>query len=106
MAGSISYSLMDADCPHYMAWYDEKNRDVARVRVDDEESFYIFLTQYLLSGQETPPSQELVAMYQEKYRSEHYLHSLRLTQGLEIYKNEELISQPEDGGWDQVEILL
>ncbi len=105
MAGSISYTLMDQDCPHYMVWYDEKNRDITRIRVDDEESFYLFLTQYL-AGQGANPPESLMTMYQEKYKSEHYLHSLRLTQEMEVYKDEERIFQPRDGEWNQVEILL
>lgn len=39
---SLSFSLMDQKCSHYVAWYDISINDIVRARVDDEEGFYIF----------------------------------------------------------------
>lgn len=44
---SLSFSLMDQKCPHYVAWYDTAINDIVRARVDDEEGFYIFLNSFL-----------------------------------------------------------
>ena len=37
MVISISFGLVEKQCPHYIAWYDEKEHDLIRVRVDTEE---------------------------------------------------------------------
>lgn len=44
---SLSFSLMDQKCSHYVAWYDTAINDIVRARVDDEEGFYIFLNSFL-----------------------------------------------------------
>lgn len=44
---SLSFSLMDQKCSHYVAWYDISINDIVRARVDDEEGFYIFLNSFL-----------------------------------------------------------
>lgn len=43
LAASISLALVKQKCPHYAAWYDRVERDVVRLRVDEEEDLYQFL---------------------------------------------------------------
>lgn len=91
---SISFSLMDAGCAHYAAWYSNSQKDLVRVRVDDEESLFSFLSGYL---EETFQKQEndLERLYQEKYRGENYLFALSLDERLRLLKNgERMISFP------------
>lgn len=96
IGAALSFSLMDAGCPHYVAWYEEQTKDVTRIRVDDEESYYLFFSYYLKEqGGQTPKN--LLERYNEKYRAEHYLYSLHVTQTLALYKNKELICQFRDG---------
>ena len=90
IAGSLSFSLMDQGCPHYVSWYDEKKRDITRIRVDDDESFYSFFARYLTEQGGCPPA-DMELLYRDKYTSEHYLHSLRITQELMLYKNGEVL---------------
>lgn len=81
-AASLSFCLMDLDCPHYVAWYGSYQQDVVRMRVDDEESFYeAFL--YLLreEGRNRVSSMDLQARYREKYNGEPVLHHIRVTAG-------------------------
>ena len=92
VASSLSFSLMDAGCPHYVAWYEEKNRDITRIRVDDEESYFYYLTDYLQEQGSTAP-QDVVTLYGEKYRSEHYIYALRLTETNMLYLQDEKIAQ-------------
>jgi uncharacterized protein (DUF58 family) len=74
---SISYSLMDAGCPHFAVWKSAGSNDILRTRVDDEESYYMFLTAFLQDAvYETP--QNLKAEYLRKYRGEHYLHEISI----------------------------
>ncbi len=90
IAGSLSFSLLDLGCPHYVSWYDEKRRDITRIRVDDEESFYTLFARYL-TEQGSCPLTDMELLYRDKYTLEHYLHSLRLTQELLLFKNGELL---------------
>ena len=72
---SLSFTLMDAKCAHYVAWQSSSRSDVLRLRVDDEESFYLALTTYM---QDVTAQKEmgLVERYREKYKGEQYLHSV------------------------------
>lgn len=97
---SISFSLMDAGCPHYAAWYSSGSRDVVRVRVDNEESLYVFLSCYL---EETFQEQQkdLEEAYREKYRGEPYLFLLHLDEKLRLLKNQEQIMAFGTEGWEE-----
>ncbi len=87
---AISFSLMDAGCPHYAVWYSSRREDIVRVRVDDEESLFLFLSSYL---EETFQKQtrDLVSAYQDKYKGEHYLFAFQLDECLRLRKNGEII---------------
>ena len=92
IAASLSYSLMDAGCPHYVAWYDRETADVARVRVDDEESLFYFIG-VLMGIRWQQPEEDLVQMYTEKYRQERFAWSLALDETLVLKRNHEVLKQ-------------
>lgn len=95
---SICYSLMDTGCPHYVVWYGGK--DVMRMRVEDEESLYVFLSVYLeQSFQED--TKDLLEAYKEKYRGEPFLHTVSLNEKLEVKKNGEKIAVLAGTDWEQ-----
>ncbi len=106
---SISFSLMDAGCPHYAAWYSSRRGDIVRVCVDGEESLYLFLNCYL---EETFQKYEgnLMELYREKYRGENYLFSLELDERLELRKNQNKIAEFRVKNWKEklaeLEIVL
>ena len=106
---SISFSLMDAGCAHYAAWYSSRRGDLVRVRIDDEESLYLFLSGYL---EETFQTQEknLTESYQEKYRGENYLYTLQLDERLQLLKNGERILRFHLEDWktelNELELIL
>lgn len=87
---SISYSLMDAGCPHYVAWFSGQTMDLVRIRVDDEESFYQFLAFYL-NEKEDKGQEDIQALYKEKYRSELILHHIVLNEKMEIRLDKKLL---------------
>lgn len=73
-AASLSFSLMDMKCTHYAAWFSKSRNDVVRVRVKDEEDYYLFMTSYM---QDDGASQvDIKERYREKYKGEQYLHLL------------------------------
>ena len=89
LIASLSFSLMDQKCPHFVAWYSEKEERVRRIRVDDEESFYIFLDVYL---REVIPSEKNIREeYKNAFRNEWYLQDLTINEKLELYQNGEFL---------------
>lgn len=91
-AASISFSMMDAGCPHYVVWYDDVTQDIVRVRVTEEESFFEFLGS-LMRVNWRKPKEELMARYQERYRSELYVWRVSLSDDLELKKESEVLAK-------------
>ena len=92
MAG-LSFSLMDQKCAHYVAWYSEEDAEIVRSRVDDEESFYLFLYRFLKV--QAQKKVDVVQAYKEKYRYENLVHLLVVTMDLEIKCEGEIIGKAE-----------
>lgn len=69
MVISISFGLVEKQCPHYIAWYDEKEHDLIRVRVDTEEKVYYFIL-LLYGAVQSREKMDIALLYQEKYRGE------------------------------------
>ena len=69
MVISISFGLVEKQCPHYIAWYDEKEHDLIRVRVDKEERVYYFIL-LLYGAVQSREKMDIALLYQEKYRGE------------------------------------
>ena len=91
LIASLSYCLMDNKCPHFVAWYSKEKEDIRRIRVDDEESFYLFLNCYLKEADYA--NKDIRSEYREKYKSEWYLYDISVNEKLEIRKNGEFITQ-------------
>ncbi len=84
LAVSVSYALLDADCPHVVGWYDAQLQDLVRMRVDTEEDFYEWQVQYL-SAAAARRACDVETRYREKYRGEQYLHIVRIEPEHSIY---------------------
>lgn len=74
---SLSFSLLEWECPHYVAWYSGYRQDVTRMRVDSEESFYEALL-HLMREQGSRNSPDIGRCYREKYSGEPVLHCVRV----------------------------
>lgn len=102
MITSLSYSLMDASCPHFVVWNSKAQKDLIRTRVDDEESFYMFLTTFMQDAVfdgDVDPEEE----YRRKYRGEFYLHELRVNHdGIPVLNKTPVIRNEKE----QIELLL
>lgn len=92
-AVGMSFSLMDGGCAHFVAWYSISRNDVIRTRVDDEESFYLFLVNYM---QDCSPKAtlDLVDRYREKYRGERGVYEF-IFEGGHITKNGDILTQSD-----------
>lgn len=106
---SLSFSMMNAGCPHYVIWYDGEEKDVKRQRVDDEESLFIFIDT-LMKVKWIKYEENLFWRYQEKYHREPYVHAFYLDTDLRLKKNTEMINQLSkkklEKSLEQVELLL
>lgn len=91
-AASISFSMTDAGCAHYVVWYEAKTMDITRLRVDDEESLY-YLISSLMEVKWMEPKEDLILRYQEKYRMEPYVWGLSLDEELVLKKNDEILAK-------------
>lgn len=91
-AASLSFSMMDAGCPHYVAWYDGVQKDVVRIRVDNEESMFRFLGM-LMRIEWEKSKEELKQRYKEKYSREPYVFALSLNQKLILKKEDEVLAK-------------
>ncbi len=108
VAASLSFSIMDRDCPHYVAWQSKRYQDVKRIRVDDEESFFEFLM-YMLQDFDVESS-NCLEQYKDKYSAEMLLHYLVLGQDLVLSENETTRAEFDKGDIEkalaQFELLL
>lgn len=91
-AASLVFSLVDAKCPHYVVWFDEKAQDIVRLRVDDEEGLFFFLG-ILMEIAWVQPKEDLKLRYGEKYKREPYVWALSLDEKLVLKKADEVIAQ-------------
>ena len=93
LVAGLSFSLMDQKCAHYVAWYSGEDAGILRSRVDDEESFYLFLYRFL--SVQTQQKVGVVQAYKEKYRYENLVYLLVVTMDLEIKYEDEIIGKAE-----------
>ena len=70
---SLSFTLMDQKCAHYVTYHSRSRNDLVRLRVDDEESYYEALTTFMQDGV-AESGNERLERYREKYRGEPFLH--------------------------------
>ncbi len=109
VAASISFAMMDAGCQHYVVWYDSEELDVKRIRVGDEESFFMFLG-VLMNIKWAQPKEAVLVRYKEKYRSEIYVWDMVLKEDLSLKKGQDVLGILDEKNIEeslsQVELLL
>ena len=88
----MAFSLMDARCAFYAVWMSRSQQEILRARVDDEESFYLFLVTYMQDCSEESTG-DLEKMYRDKYRGEYGLHSITFRDGKIFQNGQELEGQ-------------
>lgn len=98
IAGSLSFSLMDAGCPHYVCWFSSEEKTIVRLRVDDEESFYLFLA-WCLEDIQGLIDCNLKELYRERYPGERYVHELRLEESTAFFRNGEMLVRFHPDRW-------
>lgn len=106
---SISFSVMDAGCSHYVVWYDRNEMDIVRMRVDDEESLFCFLSNIMKVIWEAG-SDNIVERYADKYRGEAYACRIVLNHRMVITRDDREVGRLDANGLEeslsQVELVL
>lgn len=109
IVASLSFSMMDAGCPHYIVWYDGAASDVMRIRVDDEESLF-YMIGVLMRVHWVRCREDIRQRYRDKYRQEPYVWALTLDEKLQLYKEKELLTKYSgrklSSSLGQMELLL
>ena len=97
IAADLVYSMMDAGCPHYVVWQEEA--EIKRFRIEDEESVYLFLMQFMECQKGTAGS--LRQSYEQQYRCEHPVHRLELTPELSLILDGQTLADFGGDNWEQ-----
>ena len=109
IAASLSFGLLDRRVPHFVAWMSEETGDIRRIRIDDEESFYLFLSFYL-SDEMKHSDKEIREVYRERYKNELYRKDICVNTQLEIFQNGELLTKLDveniEDECEKLELLL
>lgn len=111
-AASLVFSLMDAHCAHFVSWYSGGRRDMVRVRVDDDEGYYLFLSSYLEDsfGTSEMEGMALRERYREKYRYDRPLYTLLLQSDLTLWQDEKQVGTVDGRDWkgsvQKLELIL
>lgn len=95
LVAGLSFSLMDQKCAHYVAWYSREEAGILRSRVEDEESFYLFLYRFLKVDVQIQQRVDVLQAYKEKYRYERLVYLLVVTADLEIKCEGEIIGKAD-----------
>lgn len=83
LVSAVSFALIAQKCPHYVTWYSSREADVIRVRVDDEESFYLFLMM-LYEEKQKKKLPDVWESYKEKYKAEPYVTEIVIRSDLTL----------------------
>ncbi|MEY8332543.1 DUF58 domain-containing protein [Lachnospiraceae bacterium 47-T17] len=91
LAASLSFALVDAECPHIVSWHDGGQK-LVRTRVDSEEDFYEWQLFYMEGAfGKRDAGGSLEERYRQDYRGEPFLHCLRLDGDLKLYLDGKLV---------------
>lgn len=88
----ISFSIMESGCPHYVVWYDKALKDVVRLRVDDEESIFYFIS-ILMEIEWSNLKGNLGELYKDKYRAENFVREFTINDKLLVKKGGEVLGK-------------
>lgn len=89
-AVSLSFGMVREGCPHFVAWYDEKNGILNRKQVVEEEDFYEMMDE-LLHGRFYEQTYDLKAGYDANYPGRNLSTVLTLDEKLQLMCNGEWV---------------
>lgn len=97
---SISGSIAQSGCKHFVIWYDGKKKDVMRYCMEKEEDVYGLLMEFDCLD-ETESGLNIEEEYEQKYHERAYVTKLVLNQRLQLFCDGELSMQYPTEGLEQ-----
>ena len=91
-AFSLAFALMEQGCPHYAVWYQKKEEDIVRMRIDDEESLYEFFLA-MMAEEPIMTQQDICNLYHDKYKGENWLKEILVNRKLELQVQGKTVAQ-------------
>ena len=108
-AASISFSLLEAECVHMVAWYEKANQRICKKRISRMEHVYELMNR-LLFVEEYDHSDEVEALYEEAFRGEQFSTKLELcSDGTLLVHGEKRCVVPLDEekiAWEEVYLIV
>lgn len=86
IAASVSHSMIQEGCRHYVIWFDRERDDICRYRIENEEDIYemLFRLGRLLTY---PDRRDLQELYRQKYHETPGITCLELKTDLTLEQN-------------------
>lgn len=106
-AASLSFSLLEAECVHMVAWYEAENRKIQKKRIGKEENVYELLNRllYMESYRENIDSQ-----YEDAFRGVTFSTVVELCTDGTVYVNKEekmkIPAQEDKVVWEQLYFIV
>lgn len=108
-AASISFSLLEAECVHMVAWYEKANQRICKKRISRMEHVYELMNR-LLFVEEYDHSDEVEALYEEAFRGEQFSTKLELcSDGTLLVHGEKRCVVPLDEekiAWEEMYLIV
>lgn len=108
-AASISFSLLEAECVHMVAWYEKANQRICKKRISRMEHVYELMNR-LLFVEEYDHSDEVEALYEEAFRGEQFSTKLELcSDGTLLVHGEKRCVVPADEekiAWEEMYLIV
>ena len=92
LSSALSRALVEAECLHYVVWYESETGELFRQRVEGYEDVYRWLQRFL---RQRPYGEriDLTELYKQSYPGETYETELRVTLDRKVYRQDELCGQ-------------
>ena len=87
---SLSFSMLEAECPHFTAWYDESKGRILRKAIEKEQDIYEMLDQ-VMTAPLYEQQYDIEAAYRSAYPEGTYSTVLLLDKEGVLKKNDEQI---------------
>lgn len=96
-AASLSFSMLEAECPHFAAWYDDSQGQILRQAIEQEQNIYEMLDRVMTSPLHEQ-KYDIEAAYRSAYPEGTYSTVLVLDKAGILKKNGEQIAAFETQG--------
>lgn len=99
-AASLSFSLLESRCRHFVVWYHQAEQRLMRFPVSSEEELQLCIY-FLLHAPVYEKDYDLSSLYRQQYPSDTWQTVLLFNTRLQLYRNRELVSSKSREGFPE-----